>query len=613
MYLQIQYPMFDGRPLLASPSTWSYPNWSHLDVSGQYVRKFGKIVSRRRYGVEGLAAETFFCQLRNKLKAGEDWASPFPAKVSNADQGRRAGLGGGQGRLSWSDFAKRRFVRIADSSWERVRNVIVESLGVEESRVIPTAKLVADLGAGIFDLARLTNELHYEFHVEITHSAAKRMVTVKNVVNFLLSRGRLEITDAAHADIGAGMSDKAAWQLDTDWEPSPGMKRNYPRFVVRRLFFDGLYSGKLDLGFFLPIHLFVDDASSINEEGLGGIVDCITNLLGRTIRLNNANNKIGALGLDWPSEYAKATSSNGQDSTLVRLNRPTMYAEIITPKGRRWGEAPNWHRTALHYADVYYTRFAFLGREFPLFVARIDADQIKNRARHLRIATLKFFSEISNTQTLLSAVAEGKIILPENSSARPFVHSHLKHTLKFFRGAGEQPHITSAIDIVRNSAGQESLGSVVAKLSELDSYWDASKRRELLEIVMGDKVGGDKVGGDKVGGDKVTAETGGAAVGRGARVGGNLSTKSSVEAFDLKALAAELERVGTAMRDRSADAVAQVDPGIVEEAARQAARGNESNVVSLLKKVGGGFLDVAKDVGAKIAIAFASAKLGIGG
>ncbi|MEE8404101.1 MAG: acyl carrier protein, partial [candidate division Zixibacteria bacterium] len=50
---------------------------------------------------------------------------------------------------------------------ERVKNIIIEQLGVEESQVTETAKFVEDLGADSLDTVELVMALEEEFTVEI--------------------------------------------------------------------------------------------------------------------------------------------------------------------------------------------------------------------------------------------------------------------------------------------------------------------------------------------------------------------------------------------------------------------------------------------------------------
>lgn len=55
-----------------------------------------------------------------------------------------------------------------DGLGERVREIIVEQLGVEPEKVVPDADFVEDLGADIPDLIELSRALGKEFSIEIS-------------------------------------------------------------------------------------------------------------------------------------------------------------------------------------------------------------------------------------------------------------------------------------------------------------------------------------------------------------------------------------------------------------------------------------------------------------
>ena len=113
--------------------------------------------------------------------------------------------------------------------------------------------------------------------------------------------------------------------------------------------------------------------------------------------------------------------------------------------------------------------------------------------------------------------------------------------------------------------------------------------------------------------DRISATTGGVAIGGKAKIGGSIATNSQnvTQTFDLVELASALEKIAAELDAKADDQSAKVDGMIVKEAAKQAKAGDENGVISMLKKGGGTFLDVAKDVDAKVAVKFAKAKLGL--
>jgi acyl carrier protein len=68
---------------------------------------------------------------------------------------------------------------------ERVKKIIVDHLGVEESKVTPIANFVEDLGADSLDTVELVMALEEEFETEIPDEVAEQLTTVKSVVDYI--------------------------------------------------------------------------------------------------------------------------------------------------------------------------------------------------------------------------------------------------------------------------------------------------------------------------------------------------------------------------------------------------------------------------------------------
>lgn len=68
---------------------------------------------------------------------------------------------------------------------ERVKNIVVEHLGVEESKVADGASFIDDLGADSLDTVELVMAFEEEFDIEIPDDAAEKIVTVKDAVDFI--------------------------------------------------------------------------------------------------------------------------------------------------------------------------------------------------------------------------------------------------------------------------------------------------------------------------------------------------------------------------------------------------------------------------------------------
>ena len=68
---------------------------------------------------------------------------------------------------------------------ERVKTIIVEQLGVDESEVTPTASFVDDLGADSLDTVELVMAFEENFGIEIPDEDAEKIATVKDAVDYI--------------------------------------------------------------------------------------------------------------------------------------------------------------------------------------------------------------------------------------------------------------------------------------------------------------------------------------------------------------------------------------------------------------------------------------------
>jgi acyl carrier protein len=68
---------------------------------------------------------------------------------------------------------------------ERVKQIIVEQLGVDEAEVTPTASFVDDLGADSLDTVELVMAFEESFGIEIPDEDAEKIATVQDAVNYI--------------------------------------------------------------------------------------------------------------------------------------------------------------------------------------------------------------------------------------------------------------------------------------------------------------------------------------------------------------------------------------------------------------------------------------------
>ena len=68
---------------------------------------------------------------------------------------------------------------------ERVKKIIVDKLGVEESQVTPEASFTNDLGADSLDTVELIMEFEKEFNISIPDEQAESIGTVGQAIEYL--------------------------------------------------------------------------------------------------------------------------------------------------------------------------------------------------------------------------------------------------------------------------------------------------------------------------------------------------------------------------------------------------------------------------------------------
>ena len=71
---------------------------------------------------------------------------------------------------------------------QRVKDIIVEQLGVDPERVTPEASFIDDLGADSLDIVELVMAMEECFNIEIPDEDAEKLRTVADVQTYLSSK-----------------------------------------------------------------------------------------------------------------------------------------------------------------------------------------------------------------------------------------------------------------------------------------------------------------------------------------------------------------------------------------------------------------------------------------
>lgn len=71
---------------------------------------------------------------------------------------------------------------------ERVKKIIAEQLGVDESKVVEEASIIGDLGADSLDTVELVMALEEHFNTEIPDEDAQKILTVKDAISYVAAR-----------------------------------------------------------------------------------------------------------------------------------------------------------------------------------------------------------------------------------------------------------------------------------------------------------------------------------------------------------------------------------------------------------------------------------------
>lgn len=76
---------------------------------------------------------------------------------------------------------------MSDSIEQKVKDIIVEQLGVEADKVTSNAKFIDDLGADSLDTVELVMAFEEEFGIDVPDNEAEKLRSVEDVVAYITS------------------------------------------------------------------------------------------------------------------------------------------------------------------------------------------------------------------------------------------------------------------------------------------------------------------------------------------------------------------------------------------------------------------------------------------
>ena len=74
------------------------------------------------------------------------------------------------------------------SSEEKVKKIVVDHLGIDESKISLDSKFIEDLGADSLDTVELVMAFDEQFNIEIPDDAAETITTIQNAIDFIDSK-----------------------------------------------------------------------------------------------------------------------------------------------------------------------------------------------------------------------------------------------------------------------------------------------------------------------------------------------------------------------------------------------------------------------------------------
>ena len=87
------------------------------------------------------------------------------------------------------------------TTFEQVRDVIADKLGVDKAKITETASFVNDLGADSLDVVEFVMEIESRFGITIPDEEAGKLVTVGDAVKYIEAHAKKGVAGAGEAKV----------------------------------------------------------------------------------------------------------------------------------------------------------------------------------------------------------------------------------------------------------------------------------------------------------------------------------------------------------------------------------------------------------------------------
>ncbi|MDC0145650.1 acyl carrier protein [bacterium] len=71
---------------------------------------------------------------------------------------------------------------------EKIQEIIIDKLGVDQNKITENAKFIDDLGADSLDTVELIMQFEEEFEIEIPDEDAEKILSVKQALDYIESK-----------------------------------------------------------------------------------------------------------------------------------------------------------------------------------------------------------------------------------------------------------------------------------------------------------------------------------------------------------------------------------------------------------------------------------------